>query len=140
MGAAALTLTGTLKGNLHVMPMGLRDRIITKSIYIDTTLTGLTLSNAAYKILHLEADTLVLGGWVITDVAEGAAETMDVGDTTAENTWLNNVSLNTDNTATEFTGAAKYYAAADEIQITPSAAQGTSKFWVVVRLIQLSKV
>lgn len=140
MGAAANSLTGTLKGNVHCTPKGLLDRVITKSIYIDTTLTGLALSAAAYKILHLEADTLVLGGYIVTDVAEGAADTMDVGDTTAANTWYNDISLNSDNTATAFTGGAKYYAAADEIQITPSAGIAVAKFWIIVQLIQLSKV
>jgi hypothetical protein len=77
---------------------------------------------------------------LVTDVAEGAVETVSIGDTAAANTWLNAASVNTNDTASVFTGGAKYYAAADEIQITPSAAQGTSKFWIIIQLIQLSKV
>jgi len=137
MAAAGYTLTGTLKGNLHVSPKGLLDRVITKAIYIDTTLNA--LAAVAYKILHLEADTLVLGGYLITDVAEGAADTCSVGDIAASNTHLAATSLNTTDTVTALTGAAKYYAAADEIQITLSAAITVAKFWVVIRMIQLKK-
>ena len=139
MGAAGLTLTGILKRNLHVMPQRFENLVQTIPIYIDTTLTGLGLSAAAYKILHIEADTLVVGGYLVTDVAEGAAETITIGDVAAANTFLTTTSLNTNDTATAFTTLMKYFAAADEIQITPSAAQGTSKFWVIVQLLKLNK-
>jgi len=139
MGASTSTLTGVLKGNLHVTPKGLLDREIIKSVYIDSTLVTLA-ATTQYKLIHLEADALVMGGYLVTVVAEGAGDTIEVGDATADHTWLGATSLNSNDTLTAFTGNPLYYAAANEICVYFSAAITVAKFWVIVKMIQLSKV
>jgi len=60
---------------------------------------------------------------------EVAADTIAVGDVTTNNRWLAATAINALG-ATSFTGAAIYYAAADELQITASAAITAAKFWI----------
>ncbi len=137
MGAAGNSLTGVLKRNLHVTPRGLSQVRMAIPIFIDTTISDLTLAAAAYKILTIEAQTLVIGGYQIVQTAEAAADTISVGDVTAATTWLAATAVNALGT-TVYTGAAKYYASADEIQITASAAITACKFWEVVEVQYLT--
>jgi len=133
MAAATYSLTGVLKRNLHVTPRNLEAVRMSVPIFIDTTITALVLAAAAYKILTIEAQTLVIGGYQIVQAAEAAADTISVGDVTAANTWLAATAVNALGT-TVYTGAAKYYASADEVQITANAAITACKFWEVVQL------
>lgn len=135
MGAAANSLTGTLKRNLHVTPRGLEQVRMTVPIWIDTTVNA--LAAAAYKILTIEAQTMVFGGHLIVQTVEADADTISVGDVTAANTWLAATAINALG-MTAFTGAALYYAAANEVQITASAAITAAKFWILVQLQYLN--
>ena len=133
MAAATYNLTTVLKRNLHVTPRGLEQVRMAIPIFIDTTITELILAAASYKILTIEAQTLVLGGYQIVQTVEVAADTISVGDVTAANTWLAATAVNALGT-TVYTGACTYYAAADEVQITASAAITACKFWEIVEV------
>ncbi len=133
MAAATYNLTTVLKRNLHVTPRGLEQVRMSVPIFIDTTITELILAAASYKILTIEAQTLVLGGFQIVQTVEVAADTIAVGDVTTFNRWLAATAVNALG-ETVWTGAGNYYAAADEVQITASAAITACKFWEIVDL------
>ncbi len=137
MAAATYNLTTVLKRNLHVTPRHIESIRMSVPIFIDTTVTELILAAASYKILTLEAQTMVFGGCLLVQTAEGAGDTVGTGDTAAATTWLAATTVNALG-ATVWTGAIKYYPAADEIQITASAAITVAKFWEIVELQYLN--
>ncbi len=137
MAAATYNLTTVLKRNLHVTPRGLEQIRMSVPIFIDTTVTALVLAAASYKVLTIEAQTMVFGGFLIVQTVEVAADTIAVGDVTTANRWLAATAINALG-ETVFTGAGNYYPAADEVQITASAAITAAKFWILVDLQYLN--
>lgn len=138
MAAAGYSLTGTLKRNLHVTPRGLEQVRMSVPIWIDTTVN--VLAALAYKILTIEAQTMVFGtvnGFLIVQTVEAAADTISVGDVSAADYFLAATTVGTLG-MTPFTGLGKYYATANEIQITASAAITAAKFWILVQLQYLN--
>ncbi len=133
MATATYNLTTVLKRNLHVTPRGLEQIRLSIPIFIDTTITELVLAAASYKILVIEAQTLVLGGYQIVQTVEVAGDTISVGDKTTANYWVAATAVNALG-VTVYTGACLYYPAADEVQITANAAITACKFWEIVQV------
>lgn len=138
--AAATNFLSTqgVKGNLHVMAKGLMDRVIAKAIYIDSTKLTLT-QDVKYRVIPIEADTIIVGGYLIADVLQNT--TIDIGDATDDNEFGSAMTLNETATAHPWDDITmKYYAAADEVSFVPAATLTTAKFWIIVLLLPLSKV
>lgn len=138
MGAASNNLTSILKRNLHVTPRGLEHVRMSVPIWIDTVANP--LAAADYKILTIEAQTMVFGtvnGFLIVQTIETDADTISVGDVSAANYWLVATTVGILG-MTPFTGLGKYYATANEVQITASAAITAAKFWILINLQYLN--
>jgi hypothetical protein len=116
-----------------------KDGIVTYVRYIDTTVTGYDLANGEYdKIFAVPDNFCVLSAYVICDVIEGAADTVDiVDDDSATTTFVNDATVNTAGAVTA-TNARKTYQAAGFICILPNAAITVAKFWVVVKGVILT--
>jgi len=135
MVAANQNLTTVLERNLHVTPRGLDWVMLSVPIFIDTSVHPLAADS--YKILTIDAQTFVIGGYQLVQTVELAADTISVGDIAAANGKLAATAVNALG-MTAWTAAAEYYPAADEIQITPNAAITVCKFWEIVLLQYLS--
>jgi hypothetical protein len=79
-------------------------------------------ANDFVKVLPIPAGTFMLGVKVKVITQEGAAQTVDIGDSADDNGWGNDIDLNaaTDSfsynaTTTPAFGVGKYYATADDI-------------------------
>lgn len=121
------------EGNYNVGYRNL-DGTVTYARYIDTTATNYDLGNGEYtKIFAVPDNFAVLDAYVVCDVVEGAAETIDiVDDDSATTTFVNDATLNTAGSTTA-TNARKTYQAAGYICILANAAITVAKFWVIVK-------
>lgn len=127
----------TRPGNYNIGKQIL-DEVITLSRYFDASTDNLT-SGAYYKIWGVPDDFALLDAYVVCDVVEGAADTVDiVDDDSATTTFVNDATVNTAGSTT-VTNARKTYQAAGFICILPNAAITVAKFWVIVKGIVLSK-
>ncbi len=112
------------------------DLLVRKARFIDTTVipkgaVGL-VSGDRYTIFNIPAGALLSGTYVVTSTAEGAADTIDITDTAAGVTYINDVSLNTTATATAGANLPHFYGSASTIEILANAAITAAKFWVVI--------
>ncbi len=128
MPPATNDLTNVLGRNLTGTPRGLNNTAILTPIWLDTTVHPLAASS--YKLLTISAQTLCFSGAMVVQTVELAADTIAVGDQTTNNRWLAATAVNALGNTT-FTGGTIYYAAADELQITASAAITAAKIWFV---------
>ena len=115
------------------------DEVITLTRYFDCS-GAKALGNGEYsKIWAVPDDFALLDAYVVCDVVEGAADTIDiVDDDSATTTFVNDATLNTAGYTTA-TNARKTYQAAGYICILANAAITVAKFWVVIKGIVLSK-
>ena len=127
MPAATYDFTTVLQRNLTNTPRGLDNVYIATPIWVDSVAHPLVADS--YKLMTITAQTICLTGTLVVQTVEVAADTIAVGDVTTNNRWLAATAINALG-ATSFTGAAIYYAAADELQITASAAITAAKFWI----------
>lgn len=108
------------------------DGVITLSRYIDCSVDNLA-SGAYYKIFSVPDNFCLIDAYVSCDVAEGAADTIDiVDDDSATTTIVSNANVNSAGTIT-ITNARKTYQAAGFIVMKPDAALTVAKFWVIIR-------
>lgn len=115
------------------------DEVITLSRYFDCS-DDKALGNGEYsKIWAVPDDFALLDAYVVCDVVEGAADTIDiVDDDSSTTTFVTTATVNTAGTVT-VTNARKTYQAAGFICILANADITVAKFWVIVKGIVLSK-
>lgn len=114
-----------------------------KELEVDSGVTGLAISSSKqYKVFIIPAGSIVFDVTVAVKKVEGAADTIDVGDSDADTTFHSNLSMNalatTKKPASTDVNTGKYYAAEDYILISADAALGTCKFNVVVDIKKAS--
>lgn len=116
----------------------LTGEVVTLTRYIDTTATGYDIGSGEYiKIFAVPDNFSVLDAYVSCDVAEGAAETIDiVDDDSATTTFVTNANINSAGAVTA-TNARKTYQSDGFICIHGDAAITAAKFWVIIKGIIL---
>lgn len=123
-------------GNYGVQQEGLKGQEYTVTRFIDTTVTPLT-SGDDYKVMTIGAGVMLTDLLVNVTTVEGAAETVDVGDSSSATTFHSNLSLNsaaiTQTTAFRLTPSTSD----NDIRIHADAAITAAKFWIIAKFIRL---
>jgi hypothetical protein len=123
-------------GNFHVQAESLKGQTWSKTRYVDTVAENIAAADV-HDIMVIDAGVLVTGV-IITVVGTQATVTLGIGDSAAATQYHAALAVATLNATTRSAiAAAKYYAAANKIRITPSALINTAKFYVTVKGIRL---
>ncbi len=124
-------------GNFGFQAESLKGQYWSKTRYVDCVAEPIAAADV-HDIIAIDAGVLVTEV-IITVVGTQAVVTMGVGDGTTATQFHAALAVATANAATiSALAAAKYYAAANKIRITPSALINTAKFYVTVSGIRLA--
>lgn len=113
-------------GNFNKAPAHLGNQTILFNRTIDCAVTPLTSADT-YKLFIIPAGYTLTNFVTTCLTAEGAADTIDVGDSAAATTFHNDLSMNSV-AATAGSVITKHYASADYIVVLANAALTVAKF------------
>jgi hypothetical protein len=123
------------RGNFDKQKEDLKGQEFTMVRYFDCVANPLTNADT-YKVMTIDAGVLVTGAWIMVETAEGAADTLDIGDSGSATAYHDDLSVNSTGVAA-LTTQAKYYAAADYIDVLANAGIAAAKFYLIFRCVRL---
>lgn len=124
------------RGNFNDQQEALKGQEFTIIRYFDCAANPLT-SGDTYKVITFGAGVMVTGAWIMVATAEGAADTLDIGDSGSATAFHNDLSVNSTG-AVALTTQAKYYASADYVDVLANAAIAAAKFYLIFRCVRLT--
>jgi len=123
------------RGNFNEQQEDLKGQEFTIVRYFDCVANPLTSADT-YKVLTIGAGVMITGIYVNVVTAEGAADTVDIGDSAGATTFHNDLSLNSA-VVTALTTQTKYYSAANYVVILANAGIAAAKFYLIVKGVRL---
>lgn len=129
--------TAGYPGNFNIAPDNEDNEVVLFNRTIDCSVTPLTSADT-YKLFIIPA------GYILTDLCttcmtvEGAAESIDLGDSGGATTFHNDLSLNSAAT-TAGSVVKKFYASADYIVLLANAALTVAKFNISATFVKPAK-